>query len=349
MVNLTNETMMEQEARASASVIAAQFSANQKIWADIVARIKLQPPPFAMTIARGSSDHAATFAKYVLEMRAGWVTATAAPSVITLYEAKLHVKNAFVLGLSQSGASPDLVSVMQAARAGGALTVALVNEVNSPLAAAAEYVVPLHAGAEKAVAATKSYLATLAALLQFTAILQQDTILHRALHALPESLVAAAACDWSAAVTTYLPAHNTLVIGRGASYPIAQEAALKYKETARIHAEAFSGAELLHGPFALIEKAFPILLFAQQDAALASMLTMAQRLEALDARVMLATTATDVALTSAVKLPLPPSIHPLCDSLMMIQAFYIMMARLAGARGLDPDAPVNLSKVTQTW
>jgi len=347
-------TKMESEAREAPEVLAKQFSANKTVLQEVVRAIQKIKPTVCMTIARGSSDHAATFAKYLLETRAGIMTASAAPSVLTIYQKKLSVKNCLVLGISQSGASPDIVEMMTIARAGGGITVAFVNEINSPLAAAAEYVVPLNAGVERAVAATKTYLATLGALIQFIAMLTQDNALLDALERFPTILKMAAEQDWSAAVAAYLNAKNTFVIGRGYSFPAAQEAALKFKETAKIHAEAFSSAELLHGPFALVEKNFPLLMFAQQDESFAGTLAIATRMKNMGANILLASPQRDQAVqtiqdAASIYLPLPQGLHPICDPLLIVQAFYVMMARLSVARGLNPDEPSDLTKVTKTW
>lgn len=345
-------SIMEQEARQAPDVFRTQLACNQAVLNQLAARVKQIQPKVAMTIARGSSDHAATFAKYLLETVAGMITASAAPSVVTLYKKQLPVKNCLVLGISQSGASPDIVETFLSARQQGAITVAIVNQVDSPLAKAAEYVVPLCAGEEKAVAATKTYLATLCALIHIVATITEDRLLLNAIHTLPERLQQATEQDWSPAVDIYLERRNTFVVGRGYGFPIAQEAALKFKETARIHAEAFSGAELLHGPFALIEQHFPVMLLAQQDEAFPGMLAVAKKLEGLGAEVLFASPQREglrLAEDVSCILPMPQGLHAICDPLIIIQAFYIMMARLSIARGLNPDLPTHLSKVTKTW
>ncbi len=346
-------SIMEKEAISTPEILVQQFAANVAVFTALSQRLQKTPPTFAMTIARGSSDHAATFAKYLLETQLGLVTASAAPSVVTLYHADLQLKNCLVLGLSQSGQSPDIAEMLTAARRAGAITVAIVNQSDSPLAEAAEYVVPLYAGPELAVAATKSYMATLAALVHFIAIVKQDAALLQALSQLPDALRTAITMDWSTAISEYQNSHNTLVIGRGYGFPIAQEAALKFKETARIHAEAFSGAELLHGPFALVQPDFPLLMFGQHDVSLPGILELAKRVKDMGAKVMLAVPPQNdknvLKDTASIILPLPAALHPVCDPLMIIQAFYVMMARLAVARGFNPDTPANLSKVTKTW
>jgi glutamine---fructose-6-phosphate transaminase (isomerizing) len=343
---------MEKEALSAANVLVKQFAENKAVFQDLSVRLRKQPPLFAMTIARGSSDHAATFAKYVLETQLGLVTSSAAPSVVTLYGAKLQLKDSLVIAMSQSGQSPDIAEMLHTARRNGAITVAFVNQPDSPLTQAAEYVVPLWAGVEIAVAATKSYIATLSALVQFIAILKQDPILLKALDDLPAKLHLASQMDWSPALAIYKEQKNTLVVGRGYGYPIAQEAALKFKETAVIHAEAFSGAELLHGPFALVQPEFPLLMFGQNDASLSGIIDLAKRVKQMGAQVLLAIPSESyqhAEQAASVLLPLPSALHPMCDPLMTIQVFYVMMARLAIQRGFNPDAPANLSKVTKTW
>jgi glutamine---fructose-6-phosphate transaminase (isomerizing) len=346
-------SQMEQEALSAPAVLTKQFKENLYVWQDLCNRLQCYPPLFAMTVARGSSDHAATFAKYLFETQLGLATASAAPSVETLYGAKLRLAKSLVVALSQSGQSPDLAEMVQASRQAGAVTVALVNEIDSPLAHAAEYVVPLYAAPEVAVAATKSYLGMLGALVQFIALMTQQPALLSALDDLPRQLEKAAHMDWSPAITAYQNQQSTFVVARGFGLPIAQEAALKFKETARIHAEAFSSAEVLHGPFALVQKNFPLLLFGQQDVALPGILDLGKRLKQMSDNVFLAVPehARNKALlqeAATVVLPMPASLHALCDPLLVVQAFYKMVAQLASARGLDPDAPVNLSKVTKT-
>jgi glucosamine--fructose-6-phosphate aminotransferase (isomerizing) len=347
-------TLMEKEARETAQVVAKQYKENSHIIAELARRIRQQPPRLVMTIARGSSDHAATYAKYLFETYTGIITVSAALSVFTLYAKTLPLKDCLVIGISQSGDSNDVTAALLAARDSGAITVALVNEVNSPLAAAAEYVLPTYAGVETAVAATKTYLTNLTALLHLVAELTQDSDLAQALLRLPEGLQQATEMDWSAAIAEYKEQKNTLIIGRGYGFGIAQEAALKFKETSHIHAEAFSSAELMHGPFGLVTQALPLFFMAQNDETLPVMLRIAERVKTLGAKVLfalpnVAQQENRLDAAASIILPMPQSIHPLCDPLQIIQAFYIMMARLSVARGFNPDAPLNLTKVTQTW
>ncbi len=209
-------------------------------------------PRAVVTCARGSSDHAATYARYLIETRTGLLASSAAPSVSSLYATKADLESVLFLAISQSGASPDLLAAARAARDAGALVVALVNAEESPLARAASHAIPLRAGLESSVAATKSYIASLTAIVQLVGSWTQDDELRAALEGAPDQLASAWQLDWSAAIEYLRPANNLFVVGRGLGLGIAQEAALKLKETCGLHAEAFSSAELRHGPVALV-------------------------------------------------------------------------------------------------
>ena len=341
-----SETIMYQEALSAPSKVAKQLQHNTAIWQEICAYLKAHKPTFAATVARGSSDHAATYAKYLLESKVGLITASIAPSIYTIYQSQPRVANGLFLGISQSGRSPDLVQSFLAVK-DQATSIALVNVEDSPLADAARFAVPLLAGEEKAVAATKSYICALTALAQFIAIYTEDKVLQEALYVLPEYLDEAAKLDWQVVIDALQEAQDAYVIGRGYGYAIAQEAALKLKETACLHSEPFSSAEVLHGPFALIKKAFPTLVFAQNDASAKGTIELAQKMHKMGANVMFAMPGSP-AIDVTHNLATTKSLHPLLDPILLIQSFYTMAAKLATARGLNPDQPQNLNKVTQT-
>jgi glucosamine--fructose-6-phosphate aminotransferase (isomerizing) len=265
-------------------------------------------------------------------------------SLVTLYKSPLDTRDTLAIAISQSGQSPDLVEPIRYFRDGGATTVALVNDTTSPLATAAEWSMPLHAGKEQSVAATKSFIASLVAGARLVAEWQNDAELKAGIADLPNALAAAAQADWSAAIEALAPARNIMVVGRGISFPIALEAALKFKETSALQAEAFSGAEIKHGPMALIEEGYPLLIFATRGPTQASLVALAAEMRGRGARVLLAAPA-DVAERD---LTLPVASTPDLDPIVAIQAFYVMAARLSEARGLDPDRPRHLSKVTKT-
>src|SRR5574337_298305 len=253
---------MHAEASQAAAVIDRQLSATNDLLAALGQRLRAQPPRFVVTCARGSSHNPATFAKYVIETQLGYVTASASPSAISIYHAPQQLGGALYIVISQSGESPDLVRCAEAARKAGALVVVMTNTEDSALAAVAELVIPLHAGTERSVAATKSFFASLGAILQLVAQWKGDTELLRALKNMPAALRVAFALDWSPLVTGLKEADHLFVLGRGLMLGVAQEAALKFKETCGLHAEAFSTAEVRHGPMALIGPEFPVLLFA---------------------------------------------------------------------------------------
>jgi glucosamine--fructose-6-phosphate aminotransferase (isomerizing) len=236
------------------------------------------------------------------------------------------------------------VSCAKAARAAGAHVVALVNVEDSPLAAAADTVIPLRAGVERSVAATKSYLGALAAIVHLVASWKDDKAIMAALAATPDALRKAFVQDWSPLLAGLSEADHLFVLGRGLGLGAAQEAALKFKETCGLHAEAFSTAEVKHGPMALVDARFPVLLFAQSDATLPGALDVARVFRARGARVWTAAPGDEH--TDA--LPIVSAPHPLCAPLLTVQSFYRAVNALALARGRNPDVPVYLNKVTET-
>ena len=263
---------MREEALQAAEVCARQMAADGARVAALASALRQAPPTALLTIARGSSDHAAAYMAYLVMARLGRPVTSLPMSLVTLYQSPLQGQGVASFAFSQSGRSPDLIEPTRQLRAGGARTVALVNDAASPLAEAAEWVLPLHAGPERSVAATKSYIAQLVAGARLVAAWQQDDHLLAALHQLPEVLRRAAALDWSPAVEALRGAQRLYVIGRGTGLAIAQEAALKFKETCGLHAEAYSSAEVQHGPMALVGQGFPMLVLAPRGPAQAGVL-----------------------------------------------------------------------------
>jgi len=339
-----DSTWMHTEAAEAATAVARQFAANAPIVADLAQRLRAQPPRFIVTCARGSSDHAATYGKYLFETALGLVTASASPSVGSVYAVQPQMQDALFVAISQSGKSPDLLRNAEIAKAGGAYVVALVNVVDSPLARLADTVLPLHAGPENSVAATKSYLCSLAALLQLTAHWSGDARLLAAVDALPDAMRAAWAQDWSELVSGLRLARQIFVLGRGLGLGAAQEAALKFKETCGLHAEAFSSAEVKHGPMAIVGPDFPVLAFAQDDDTGDSTAAVAAEFRKRGAPVWLASSGE----AGPGILPLPVSPHPALTPILTVQAFYAVANALSLARGFDPDVPPHLNKVTET-
>ena len=342
-MNADTTTRMAGEAHESHAAVARQLAANDAIVANLARSLRARPPRFIVTCARGSSDHAATFAKYVFETQVGLFTASASPSVTSVYAAHQNLDGALYLAISQSGKSPDLVGHAQSARAAGARVVALVNHADSPLAKVAETVIPLHAGPEISVAATKSYICSLAAILHLAARWRDDAVLLDALFAVPLGLQRGWDMDWSPLVEGLADARDLFVIGRGFGFGAALEAALKFKETCALHAEAFSAAEVRHGPMALVDRDFPVLFFSQNDDTRDGTLALAREFRERGARVLVAAPGAD-----ADPLAVPESAHPACTPLLEIQSFYRAASTLSLRRGLDPDVPPHLRKVTET-
>jgi glutamine---fructose-6-phosphate transaminase (isomerizing) len=304
-------------------------------------------PRFLVICARGSSNHAAAFFKYAVETKLGLPVVPIGPSVASVYQTKLRLRDSVMLVISQSGRSPDLLAMAAAAREGGAKLISIVNDAESPAAELADITIPLQAGPERSVAATKSCIASMAAGLALLAGWSKDRALTESTAELPDVLRRAWACDWSAMVEPFAAARSALMIGRGAGYPVAMEAALKLKETAALHAEPYSAAEVLHGPIAIVHRGFPVLLFRQQDAAGASLDHCAGALAAAGAKMFVASTQPRGS-ADFTYLPVAPASHPAAELISAMVSCYGAVERIARARGFDPDKPALLKKVTET-
>jgi glucosamine--fructose-6-phosphate aminotransferase (isomerizing) len=338
-------SLMLQEAREAPAAVARLLAGNADACRMLGERLRKLAPPFAVTSARGSSDNAATYAKYLLEIRLGVVTASVGPSIRSVYAGAPKMKGALFLTISQSGRSPDLLDLAEAARGGGALTVALVNDAASPLADICEVVLPLHAGPEKSVAATKSFICSLAAVAQLAAHWAADPELLAALARLPACLERAAAEDWGAARPLLAGAEHLFVVARGIGLGLAQEAALKLKETCGLHAEAVSAAEVMHGPWTLAAPDFPALVFSQPDEAFQSVADLSTALAARGVPVISAGPAPGL---GGLPLACDATLSPFLAPIALAQSFYALAEAVAHDRGRDPDAPPHLAKVTET-
>ncbi len=337
---------MRQEAGQCPQLVADALAQDHGLYAEAGATLRARRPVFAATVARGSSDHAASYAASLFAMQASLITASLSPSLITRYAARPDLSQALVLAISQSGASPDLIQVMQAAGECGALRIAIINAEGSRLAGGLDYVLPQRAGVEHSVAATKSFVMTMLAIARLTAIWTQDAALTVALAQLPERLAAALACNWSAGIDIMAKAeHGAYVIGRGPGLAVAQEAALKLKETSNLHAEAVSAAEIQHGPRAVADSSFPVLVFGLDDPGGRDSAAVARDLASQDVPILLAAHRNT---GNGIHLPLPPPLHKLLDPIVAVLAFYGFAEQVAQRRGLDPDHPRGLKKVTQT-
>jgi glutamine---fructose-6-phosphate transaminase (isomerizing) len=334
---------MFEEAADASNAVRAQLQYDSARMRAIGAALRELNPRAVITCARGSSDHAATYAKYLIETHAQVLTASAAPSVSSVYGVTQDVRGCLFIAISQSGRSPDLLASVASAKASGATVLALCNSADSPLMAAADLAVELNAGPETSVAATKSYLASLAAIARLVAAWTLDAELDSALAQLPDLMDRSWVLDWSAALTELQSAENLYVVGRGLGLGAAQEIALKCKETCGIHAEAFSSAELRHGPYTLLRKGFPALLLAQQDGTRPGIEALALELGRRGIPLLLAG-------GNAAGSILLPTIEVAAElaPILLVQSAYRMIASLSVRRGLDPDRPPHLHKITET-
>ncbi len=328
-------TLMEQEARQSPFVIANQLIDNKTLIENIGVKIREFNPQMVMIIGRGSSDHAGSFGKYLIEIETGVPTFSAAPSVSSVYGRKLALANALVIVISQSGRSPDIIAQAKMAKEAGAYCLALVNDESSPLKTLVDDFIPLKAGVEKSVAATKSYLATLSALLQLTAYWSQNAELIQALHSLPTALQEIIESPQQLTSQSLAGVKNMVVLGRGLGFAITKEMALKLKEVCSIHAESFSSAEFLHGPVTLVASGLAILNCAVVDES--------EESHQMQINEMIHRGASLVHLNQLNK-----SINPRIAPLVVLQRFYLDVAEVAVSRGFNPDEPKGLKKVTQT-
>ncbi len=311
-------------------------------------QVKARDIDLVVIAARGTSDHAALYGPYILGARNRLIVAPAAPSLVSLYGAPPRLRNALVLGISQSGRSPDVVGVVEASRSQGALTAAITHDPSSELALAAEHVIELEAGPERAVAATKTYLAEIAVMAMLSAALSGDGASAAELQALPAALRTALGTEARVAdlAGAWAKENECVVLARGFHYATAREWALKLKELAYVLADPYSAADFQHGPFALVRPGFPILAVATTGPALPGMVELLRRVRDAQARLLVLSDDPAVCrLGDSVELPAVPEwLSPLV-AIVPAQLFAYHLAR---ARGLDTESPRNLSKVTLT-
>ncbi|MCB4435038.1 SIS domain-containing protein [Alteromonas sp. McT4-15] len=334
-----NLSIMAKEAREVPTVIAKQLDKNDGAIRELAATLNKLNPHLIYIIGRGSSDHAGVFGKYLFETEMGIPVCSAALSIAGIFGKQLNLNGAVAFVISQSGRSPDILKQTESAKKGGAFTVAFVNDETSPLAELADAVIPLSAGEEKAVAATKSFIATLSALLHLCARWRENDALFESLAALPESLQKVIESPNQLTANYLENTRNTIVLGRGFGYAVGREVALKLKEVLGIHAEAFSSAEFIHGPVTLVEKKLKLIALNILDESAPFHADMvgdvrARGGECLDLGFTTGTSASDV--------------HPRVSALLLMQRFYLDIEQIAIEWGLNPDTPPGLNKVTKT-
>ena len=343
-------SQVEKEIREQPEALARLLREGRPTADAIAARVRAFAPRFVVIAARGSSDNAARYAQYLFGAHNRLAVCLATPSLFTFYDAPPSLAGALVIGVSQSGQSPDIVSVVESGRKQGALTLAITNRPGSPLAAAAEHTLPLLAGEERAVAATKTYTAQLGALALLSAALEGGEARQAELSRAPALVEQAIALNAGVAdrVARYRYAEHFAVVGRGFNYSTAFEVALKMKETSYLVAEPYSPADLLHGPMAMIDRGFPVLLVAPSGRVLSDVAQLAGLLEQRSAELVAISDDDSVLGRARVALPLPGGVPEWVSPLVAVVPGQMFAVALARTRGLDPDRPRGLQKVTET-
>ena len=343
-------SQFEREIHEQPTVIARLLTDGPEDARRIAERIRSADPSFVMIAARGTSDNAARYAQYLFGARNRLPVALATPSLFTLYHAPPRLTHGLVIGISQSGQSPDIVAVVAEARIQGALTLAITNDPNSALAEAADLCLELRAGTEQAVAASKTYTAELTALAMLSTALEDDDDGRSQLLKLPRIIEEALHLNQHLATSAARFASNEqfLVVGRGYNYATAYEVALKIKETSYVAAEAHSSAELRHGPIAVVDEGFPIVLIAPSGAALEDVIELYAELRDRDAEVLVIGDRPELLLDESHSLPIPPGIPEWLSPIVAVVPGQLWALELARAKGFDPDQPRGLTKVTRT-
>lgn len=332
------------EALESSDACFNQYTLQKDNFLEISKRINQYNPQHLVTTARGSSDHAASFLNFLCMQHLGILATSLPMSLVTLYNAPLRALNTLCVGVSQSGASPDVRMPIQYFKKNGGLTLSLVNVENSPLWNESELHIGLKAKEEKAVAATKSFITSLAAIYSLIAHWKNDSQLINEIEYIPALLENAQKASWTPFIDKLQHADKIMVVGRGPGLSLALEASLKFKETCQIQAEAFSSAEIKHGPQALIDKGYTILIFATSGPTLTDTLKLAEDYKARGVNVILAAPS----FVKEKDLEIINSKIPELEILTAIQSFYLATSELATTRGLNPDNPKFLNKVTTT-
>ncbi len=340
---MTDQTHMEQETRATPAVAARLVTESGAVLSELGDKLRVMNPRIVLAAGRGSSDAAALLAKYVLETRLGIPTMSVAPSVQSIYGVRLKLEDALVLAISQSGRSPDLVEFCRAATGKNVLRVGMINDTASPLGSVVDVALPLLAGPEVSVAATKSCVAAMTLVLGLVGYWRNDKSMISAFNRSADIYSRALQTDWSNTESFLDGEGPVYVVGRGHGLAVAAEAALKLKETSGLHAESISGAEIRHGPYALAGPHLRVIIFAQRDAALPGLKALAADLKHQGASVLLISPGTSM---SGVYVPADD--EPLLELISMLLRFYLFANAAAIRRGRSPDRPPMLSKITET-
>lgn len=344
---------LNREIHEQPQVLARLLDEQAETAAQIAAAIRARDVRYAIIAARGTSDNAARYAQYLFGVAVGLPVALATPSLFSIYRTPPQLRDALVLGVSQSGQSPDIVAVVEEGRRQGLLTVAVTNAPASPLAQAADHVLSLGAGEERAVAATKTYTAQLAALALLAVQLASDEEQEErlaALRSMPEAVEKTLALEETIALAAqrYTYATECIVLGRGYNYATAFEIALKLKELTYVVAEPYSSADFRHGPVAIVERGFPAVVVAPQGAVYPDVLALARELAAREAELILISGQDEPLRLARTSLRLPVALPEWLSPFTCIVPGQLLALHVTLAKGYDPDHPRGLKKVTET-
>lgn len=344
------DTQLYREIHEQPAALQRFLDAESANVAKIAATLRRADIKYVTIAARGTSDNAATYAKYIFASFNRLPVALATPSLYTIYQAPPRLTDSLVIGISQSGQSPDIVAVLEQARKQNVPTLAITNFTDSPLARAADHLILQHAGEEKTIAATKTYTTQLVALALLSAGLADDSTRRKEIDSVPDAVARTLSLNDAAehAASRWAIASTCLVIGRGYNYATAYEIALKLKELAYVTAEPFSSADFLHGPIAVIQGGYPVLFLSPRGRVFADLLDVAQQLKQRGADlVMISDDANALALSRA-PLALPVSISEWLSPVVTVIPGQLLAYHLTSAKGYDPDHPRGLMKVTKT-
>ena len=341
---------LSNEIHEQPGILSRLFNEQAETAARIAAAIRARDVRYAVFAARGTSDNAARYAQYLFGALNRLPVALATPSLFSIYRTPPHMRGALVLGVSQSGQSPDIVAVVEEGKRQGALTVTVTNAPDSPLAQAADFVLPLGAGRERAVAATKTYTAQLAALALLAVQLAGDAQRLAELQSVPEAVEETMTLEMqiARAAQRYAYATECVVLGRGYNYATAFEIALKLKELTYIVTEPYSSADFRHGPVAIVERGFPAIVVAPQGEVYPDMLALARELSNREAELIVISEQDEALRLARTPLRLPMSLPEWLSPFTCVVPGQLLALHVTLAKGYDPDHPRGLKKVTET-
>ncbi len=341
---------LEQEINEQPAALARLLAEESGRVRELAQQIRRKNPQFVYLAARGTSNHAGTYGKYLLASVCGLPVALAAPSLFTMYRMPPRLESALVVGISQSGHSPDIVEVVAEGRRQGAMTLGITNNPESPLGIAAEFALPVHAGEERSVAATKTYTAQLTSLALLAVALAGNSTMWSELERLPShverALELAPTIEEHAQRYRYM--ERCVLIGRGYNYATALEVSLKLKELTYVVAERYSSADFMHGPIAIIEEGFPVIVFAPQGAVYGDLLAMIRTLQAREAELVVVSDQQEALNLAQTALRLPEGVPEWLSPVVAVVPGQLFAASLTRTKGYDLDRPRGLRKVTET-